>query len=113
MNTIEGRLQTILRVETFTLKISDDLTMHSCHHFDVVVDWEYWPEVIAKDFEEPNEDEYLEVSQLYVLDKAYLTDEHGWMMSIDPRAKLMDVLTHVQYNAVADSLRLKQGSVKL
>jgi hypothetical protein len=113
MNTKEGKLETVLQVKTFTLRLNDDVSLHNMAPFLIRVCFEYWAETHSKDFEEPSSPEYIELLKVCTINDLYLTDGRGIMVHISPYGKFMDLLTEGNYSRITDALSLKQDEVML
>ena len=113
MNTKDGRQHTTLRVETFTLRVNDDVSLYSSYQFDIDVSFEHWDAVYYHDYEQPDEPQYVDLYSVKIIDRACLSGDKGMTVYMDPRFELLEVLTDNQFLAVCDVLMLRQESVKL
>ena len=113
MKTAEGNLSTILRVDTFTLKLEGDVTLKQMKPFFVNVNFEYWAATHSTDFEEPSEPEYIEIQKVSTINDVYLTDSRGVMLHLSSYARMLDLLDETKYNKIVDAISLKQDFVKL
>jgi hypothetical protein len=104
MGIDEGRQRTDLTVESFTLRVNDDLSLHNMYHFGLDVSFELWRYKKSLDHCEPDSEAYCELYSVKVLDRAYLSDDKGFMLSINPMANMLDIITEAQYDKICTYL---------
>jgi len=104
----DARLSSTLRIENFTLKITDDLSLHNLYQFDVDAQFELVRYKKSLDCEQPDDEDYCEIFTLKIVDRAFLSDGKGYMLSITPQANLFDILSQEQYEKLCDYIMLYQ-----
>ena len=99
----EGRSTALLLVSSFTLSVGE-MKLSTTTPFPLHIELVYWPEVRAKDFEEPDEPEFLELISATLLSPIFMSNYYGLTLSLDGRLNVLELLDDDQYGRVVASL---------
>ena len=98
-----GASTALLYVESLTIRVGET-TLKSAVPFPMHITLEYWPEVVAKDWEEPSQPEYLEATDARLLAPLFFTNSRGITTSLDGRLNVFDILSNEQYEKIVATL---------